>query len=223
MYDHAYRIAIVLANRGNLMLSAAQALQELTDGNERARTGHVKSPGIADRALLEQTSSGQYPFAVVLGCADSRLPLEHIFDQAPGNLFVVRVAGNTAGPIQTGSVEFAVESFGTPLVVVLGHSNCGAIHGALTCKDGIHPSGSPNLQQVIDAVYPSVQHIAHEEGDLDERVERAVRANVIASAEHLVRDSVILAKREAAGELRIVGAEYDLATGHVDFFHDRAE
>lgn len=205
------------------MVSAEQALQELIDGNERARSGHVKSPGIADKSILKRTSEGQKPFAAVLGCADSRLPLESIFDQPPGALFVVRVAGNTAGPIQTGSIEFAVESFGTPLVVVLGHSNCGAIHGALTCENGVHPSDSPHLQAVIDAVYPSVKHIANEDGDFDERIERAVRANVVASAEKLVAESTLLTAKEQSGALRIVGAEYNLTTGHVDFFHNRGQ
>ncbi|MBF5045068.1 carbonic anhydrase [Aggregicoccus sp. 17bor-14] len=197
-----------------------EALQRLRDGNARF-VAHVRSAETLARQLLRaELALGQKPFAVLLGCSDSRVPAELVFDQGLGDLFVIRVAGNIVAPSQIGSVEFAVEAFGTQLVVVLGHTLCGAITATLsTLLDGATPS-TRNLNSIVNRIRPALEGWVTK-GSTESREElrtRAVRANVRASVSQLRHGSELLEARVLAGELLIVGAEYDLETGVVDFF-----
>jgi len=157
----------------------------------------------------------------VLGCSDSRVPAEMVFDQSLGDLFVIRVAGNIVAPSQIGSIEFAAERFGTRLVVVLGHSRCGAV--LATLEELQHPSGgshSRNLRSIVDRIRPAVEGLLSDgaASDPERLVEEAVRANIRASAEQLKHGSEVLEQLIAGDGLIIVGAEYSLNTGVVDFF-----
>lgn len=199
---------------------AEQALRALREGNARF-VAHVRSAETLARQLLRaELAQGQQPFAVVLGCSDSRVPAELVFDQGLGDLFVIRVAGNVVAPSGIGSVEFAVEQFGTPLVVVLGHTSCGAVTATLDALLRNAPPPSRNLGSIVGRIRPALEGwVPHEAGE-ERRVlmQRAVRANVRASANQLRHGSDIIEGRVLAGQLSIVGAEYDLETGVVDFF-----
>lgn len=202
------------------MIDAATALARLREGNRRFVEGHLRSDGAVDDGERRRLVAGQEPFAILLGCSDSRVPAEIVFDQGLGDLFVIRVAGNIVAPSLVGSVEFAAEVFGTRLVVVLGHSNCGAIGATLDALEEGAPASSPNLGSIVDRIRPAVAplfetELRHDRANL---VHHAVRANIRASAEHLRRGSVVLERLGAEGGLRIVGAEYSLETGTVDFF-----
>jgi carbonic anhydrase len=202
------------------MISAEEALQRLRDGNRRFVSGARSVEAHASRVRSGELAARQEPFAIVLGCSDSRVPVEIVFDQGPGDLFVVRVAGNVAAPSQTGSVELAAERFGTRLVVVLGHSRCGAVLAALEELRQRTENQSPNLRSILDRVRPSVEPLlASELGrDPDALVREAVRSNVRASAGHLRRGSEVLLRLIESDGLLVVGAEYSLETGAVDFF-----
>ncbi|MGH8747309.1 MAG: carbonic anhydrase [Burkholderiales bacterium] len=167
-----------------------------------------------------ELADGQEPFAIILGCSDSRVPAEIVFDQGLGDLFVIRVAGNIVAPSLVGSVEFAAERFGTRLVVVLGHSSCGAILATLEELGRPGASQSPNLRSIVDRVRPSVAALLATElrHDHDALVREAVRANIRASAGQLRHGSRILEQLIQADGLLVVGAEYSLETGVVDFF-----
>jgi carbonic anhydrase len=200
-------------------LSSQEALARLREGNRRFVSG-VRSLD----ALLSHTRRGalvdeQRPFAIVLGCSDARVPAEVIFDQGLGDLFVIRVAGNIVAPSQVGSVEFAAERFGTPLVVVLGHTQCGAIQATLeeVTKPTTH---SPNIRSIVDRIRPSVQTLLATEvrNDRERLMREAVRANVRASVDHLRHGSALLEQLIQDGRLAVVGAEYSLESGEVDFF-----
>ncbi len=174
--------------------------------------------GQARRAEL---ATGQAPFAVILGCSDSRVPVEIVFDQGLGELFVIRVAGNIVSPSQIGSVEFAAEHFGTRLVVVLGHSHCGAITATLeSLLRPPTPSGAYNVLSIVDRVRPAVEPLlaTNLRDDPDALVRHAVRANIRASASHLRHGSQLIEQRSQSDGLLVVGAEYSLETGIVDFF-----
>jgi carbonic anhydrase len=198
------------------MISAGEALRRLRDGNRRFVYGTVSADPLihARRASLVAEQS---PFAIVLGCSDSRVPAELVFDQGLGDLFVIRVAGNIVAPSQVGSVEFAAARFASPLVVVLGHTQCGAISATL---ESLRSPGtpSPNLRSIVDRVRPSVQPLLDAGLDEARLVREAVRANVRASANHLRHGSAILEQLIQDGRLLVVGAEYSLDTGDVDFF-----
>jgi carbonic anhydrase len=167
-----------------------------------------------------ELATGQEPFAVILGCSDSRVPAEIVFDQGLGDLFVIRVAGNIVAPSQVGSVEFAVARFNTRLVVVLGHSSCGAI--TATLEELRRPSAqqSRNLRSIVDRVRPSVESLLATDlrDDHDALVREAVRANIRVSVNHLRHGSELLEQLTATDGLVIVGAEYSLDSGTVDFF-----
>lgn len=201
------------------MISASEALRRLKEGNLRFVSERQKQhrPSGSRRTELVE---GQSPFAIVLGCSDSRVPAEIVFDQGLGDLFVIRVAGNVVAPSQIGSVEFAAERFGTRLVVVLGHSMCGAVLATLEELERPRESRSLNLRSIVDRIRPAVEElVAGSEGGItDQLVQRAVRANIRASVNHLRHGSEILERLIAQDKLQVVGAEYSLETGMVDFF-----
>lgn len=202
------------------MIPAREALQRLREGNRRFASGaRLDDPG-TDRARRRELTAGQEPFAIILGCSDSRVPAELVFDQGLGDLFVIRVAGNIVAPSQVGSVEFAAARFGTRLVVVLGHSKCGAILATLEELARPMREQSRNLRSIVERVRPSVEGLlaAGFAPDSDAMVDRAVRANVRASANHLRHGSEILEQLIQTDGLLVVGAEYSLETGLVDFF-----
>jgi carbonic anhydrase len=166
----------------------------------------------------------QQPFAIVLGCSDSRVPAEIVFDQGLGDLFVIRVAGNIVAPSQVGSVEFAASRFGTRLVVVLGHSQCGAILATLEELRQPAAHQSRHLRSIVDRVRPAVEALLKTElrHDLDALVRHAVRANVSVAANHLRHGSEVLEQLIRTDGLRVVGAEYSLETGVVEVFDEVA-
>ena len=201
-------------------ISAAVALARLKEGNRRFVANVRGHEALANEARRLELTSGQEPFAIVLGCSDSRVPAEIVFDQGLGDLFVIRVAGNIVAPSQIGSVEFAAERFGTRLVVVLGHSRCGAI---LATLDELHrptDKQSRHLHSIVDRIRPSVEALLATERhrDADTLVNDAVRANVRVSASQLRHGSGILEQLIEREGLVVVGAEYSLETGEVDFF-----
>ena len=205
------------------VMSAADALERLREGNRRFAAGLRSMEVLATQTRRADLLAGQRPFAIVLGCSDSRVPAEIVFDQGLGDLFVIRVAGNIVAPSQVGSVEFAATRYETRLVVVLGHSQCGAI--AATLEELIQPGGasSRNLRSIVSRIRPSVEALLATElrDDPDALVREAVKANVRASVDHLRHGSEILEDLVAGGGVRIVGAEYSLETGLVEF-HDEA-
>jgi carbonic anhydrase len=202
------------------ILSAQEALDRLREGNRRFVTGTQIRDTNPGHSPPEELAKGQEPFAIILGCSDSRVPAEIVFDQGLGDLFVIRVAGNIVAPSQVGSVEFAAARFGTRLVVVLGHSQCGAISATLEELQRPTENQSINLRSIVDRVRPSVESLLQSrlEGDPEALVERAVRANVGVSVNHLRHGSEILEQLIRDEGLRVVGAEYSLETGEVDFF-----
>jgi carbonic anhydrase len=169
--------------------------------------------------------SGQEPFAIVLGCSDSRVPAELVFDQGFGDLFVIRVAGNIVAPSQIGSVEFAASRFQTRLVVVMGHTQCGAITATLEELQGLATTQSRNLLSIVARVRPAVAELLSRMGNEnpDALVHAAVRANVRAAVNHLQHGSALLERLIAEKGLLVVGAEYSLETGVVDFFENVPE
>jgi carbonic anhydrase len=202
------------------VIPAEEALDRLRHGNARFVADARRRSTRPMETRREAVAAGQEPFAIVLGCSDSRVPAEIVFDQGLGDLFVIRVAGNIVAPSLVGSVEFAAEAFGTRLVVVLGHSSCGAILATLEELERPTASRSPNLRSIVDRIRPSVEGLL-ETGpgqDRDALVGRAVRANVRASADHLRHGSELLERLIARDGLLVVGAEYSLETGVVEFF-----
>ena len=202
------------------MISALQALERLRDGNNHFVSDTRSNSIFTGPARRNQLAAGQEPFAIILGCSDSRVPAEIIFDQGLGDLFVIRVAGNIVASSQVGSVEFAAERFGTRLVVVLGHSNCGAILATLDELQQSTEHQSRNLRSIVDRVRPSVQALMATtlRNDREALVREAVRSNIRASTDHLRYGSEILEYLIEKEGLLVVGAEYSLETGQVDFF-----
>ena len=202
------------------MIAAHDALQRLRDGNRRFVSNVRSHDSLAGEARRVEVAAGQEPFAIILGCSDSRVPAEIVFDQGLGDLFVIRVAGNIVAPSQVGSVEFAAERYGTRLVVVLGHSQCGAILATIDELKRPTTNQSRNLHSIVDRVRPSVEPLLRTglERDPDALVRDAVRANVCLSASHLRHGSDILEHLIEEDGLIVVGAEYSLETGLVDFF-----
>jgi carbonic anhydrase len=199
---------------------AGDALRELCDGNARFVSEGRGRGASLNAARREELTSGQEPFAIILGCSDSRVPAEIVFDQGLGDLFVIRVAGNIVAPSQIGSVEFAAERFGTRLVVVLGHSNCGAV--LATIEELARPSEtqSRNLKSIVDRIRPPVEGLLATDlrHDADALVGHAVRANIRASVNHLRHGSTVLEELIEKDGLLVVGAEYSLESGLVEFF-----
>lgn len=207
------------------MISAREGLERLREGNSRFVTGsQVERPSAREALVGKSGGNGaeQEPFAIILGCSDSRVPAELVFDQGLGDLFVIRVAGNIVAPSQVGSVEFAAERFGTRLVVVLGHTRCGAIQATLEELRQPVERQSPNLRSIVDRVRPSVEELLRTElqHDLDALVDHAIRANVGVAVNHLRHGSEILEGLIQRENLLVVGAEYSVETGEVEFFDD---
>jgi carbonic anhydrase len=202
------------------MITGLEALNRLRDGNRRFITGAPEAQTLGNHGHRASLAAGQEPFAIVLGCSDSRVPAELVFDQGFGDLFVIRVAGNIVAPSQVGSVEFAAALYATRLVVVMGHSQCGAIVATMEELMGEKTSQSRNLRSIVDRVRPSMETLlaAGEYRDRDSLVAAAVRANVRASADHLRHGSELLEKLIQDNGLLVVGAEYSLETGIVTFF-----
>jgi carbonic anhydrase len=199
-------------------LTPLQALQRLAEGNARFRAGKRRAEALSWQA--DKASAPQRPFAIVLGCSDSRTPVEILFDQGFGDLFVVRVAGNIVAPSIVGSIEFAASRFGARLVLVMGHTQCGAVTATLEAlSTGLGPE-SANIRSITDRIGPHVTAFARAGAGVGsaELVREAVRANARASADHLRHGSRLLEELVAAERLAVVPAEYELETGLVRFF-----
>ena len=192
------------------VVTPGEALARLTAGNRRFITGHARHPHQSLKDLHE-LAAGQHPFAITVGCADSRVSPEALFDQGLGDIFDNRVAGNIVDDLLLGSIEFAVEEFGSPLIVILGHERCGAINATINAiETGGEAPG--HIGVIVEALRPIIEPILTQPGD---RTENAVRANIHAQAAELVTRSELIAEHIEAGELRIVGARYDLDDGRV--------
>jgi len=200
----------------NASPSALDALAQLREGNARY-VANASTLRITDADRLDAVG-GQSPIAVVLGCSDSRVPTEVVFDQGVGELFVIRVAGNIVQPSQIGSVEFAAQNFGTRLVVVLGHTRCGAIDATIDALTGPAGNASRNLASIVSRIAPSVEPLIATEKDRASLAREAVRANVRYSADALRHGSDIIESLVQDHGLLIVGAEYSLESGIVEFF-----
>ena len=202
------------------MISASEALERLSEGNRRFVSEVRGSAALLTQTRRTEVAEGQEPFAIILGCSDSRVPAEIVFDQGLGDLFVIRVAGNIVASSQIGSVEFATERFGTPLVVVLGHSRCGAVLATLEELMRPREKQSRNLRSIVDRIRPSVEGLLATElrHDSEALVRHAVRANIRASANQVRHGSDVLEEVIQKGRLLVVGAEYSLETGVVEFF-----
>ncbi len=199
------------------MVSAADALARLQEGNRRFVRGDVSATASSLPKARGELVDGQNPFAIILGCSDSRVPAEIVFDQGLGDLFVIRVAGNIVAPTQIGSIEFAAEQFGTRLVVVLGHSRCGAVLATLEQLRKPQEHRSVNLKTIVERIRPAIEPLVNT-SDRQALEQAAVRANIRNSTEQLRHGSPILEQLIRDGGLIIAGAEYSLETGEVDFF-----
>ncbi|MCY4218970.1 MAG: carbonic anhydrase [Gammaproteobacteria bacterium] len=202
------------------MSTAIEALKKLKEGNERFTSGQ-RVEGLFDEKRRVELAHGQAPFAVILGCSDSRVPVEYVFDQGGGDLFVIRVAGNLVAQTQMGSVEFAVTVLGSRLVVVLGHTECGAIKTTLNVISNPTEELTPGLHSLVDAIRPAISPIAETMSCSDEStvLSHSIRQNIVYNVEKLKTESTLLVPLCESGELKIVGAEYDLHSGQVDFFY----
>jgi carbonic anhydrase len=207
------------------MIPAHEALERLREGNLRFAANVRGSDAFVSHTRRVELASGQQPFAIILGCSDSRVPAEIVFDQGLGDLFVIRVAGNIVAPSQVGSVEFAAARYCTRLVVVLGHSQCGAILATLEELRTPTQNQSHNLRSIVDRVRPSVEGLFATDlrHDPDALIKQAVRANVRTSVNHLRHGSQVLEELIQNDSLLVVGAEYSLETGAVDFFDGAPE
>lgn len=203
-----------------MIIPGPEALERLREGNRRFASNLSATEAIVTAGRRLELVTRQEPCAIILGCSDSRVPAEIVFDQGLGELFVIRVAGNIVAPSQVGSVEFAAARFGTRLVVVLGHSQCGAVLATLEELRRPTEAQSRNLQAIVDRVRPAVEGLAATElrHDPEALVRAAVRANIRASANHLRNGSPLLEQLIRRDGLLVVGAEYSLETGLVDFF-----
>ena len=196
------------------------ALTRLKDGNRRFAAGFA---ALASRGWTPLHATGQWPFATVVGCSDSRVPVELVFDQGLGDLFVVRIAGNIIAPSGIGSVEFAAENFGVRLVVVMGHTRCGAVKAAMEAiRSGDEPN-SRHLQSITDRIRPHIEELVNGNEITDELYRRAVRANVRASVDQLRHGSQMLESLVDQGSVQVVGCVYDLDTGTAEFLEPKGK
>jgi carbonic anhydrase len=200
------------------MISAPHALERLREGNHRY-VSEVRDSLLTSRTRRNELIAGQQPFAIILGCSDSRVPAEIVFDQGLGDLFVIRVAGNIVASSQVGSVEFAATQFGTKLVVVLGHTQCGAVQATLRELQEETAHRSRSLRSIVDRIRPSVEELLATDLRHDPKslMKHAVRANVRTSVNQLRYGSEVLEQLGQDNGLCVVGAEYSLETGLVEF------
>ena len=203
------------------MLPAQEALERLREGNQRF-VSDIRDSDTLGQTRRSQVAAAQEPFAIILGCADSRVPAELVFDQGLGDLFVIRVAGNIVAPSQIGSIEFAAERYGTRLVVVLGHSSCGAVEATLEELERPSENRSPNLSSIVGRISPSVEGLLDGplKGDPEALLDEAVKENIRASVKQLRNGSEILEQLLQGDGLMIVGAEYCLESGVVQVLED---
>jgi carbonic anhydrase len=199
------------------MIAAKEALNKLKEGNKRFVSGSPLLESLANSDRRIQLQSGQEPFAIILGCSDSRVPSEIVFDFSLGHLFVVRVAGNIVAPSQLGSIEYATSQFGTRLVVVMGHSDCGAVSATIDQLSQSKETRSPNLSSIVNRLQPAVEPLMNSGLDEEELLNSAVRANILQSVDQLRFGSEILSGQIDSEGLEIVGAQYSLSTGKVNF------
>jgi carbonic anhydrase len=207
------------------MIKAQDALDRLRDGNARFVSGRRNSGAQPSQTRRAEIAEGQEPFAIILGCSDSRVPAELVFDQGLGDLFVIRVAGNVVAPSQVGSVEFAAALYHTRLVVVLGHTQCGAVLATLDQLQQPMDNQSNNIRSIVDRIRPSVEPLLSDElpHGSELLVQVAVRANVEYSVNQLRHGSEILESLVKNDSLLIVGAEYSLETGEVEFLEQKIQ
>ena len=186
-----------------------QALSLLKEGNERFVSGNSTCGPLTARRM--ELTQGQSPFAIVLGCSDSRVPIETVFDQVPGNIFVVRLAGNFADDNGLGSMEYGVAVLGASLILVLGHTSCGAVDATVKyVKDGTAAPG--HIQGIVKALVPAAEDAKGKPGDW---VDNAIAANVRANVAAIPQRSTILSDAVGSGKIRIVGGVYELHSGKV--------
>lgn len=215
-YDSAkWRSNNYIVNRDSAFINPYYALQKLAGGNKRFEMGKSIHPR-QDPALIKRLSDGQYPFATIVGCSDSRVSGEILFDQGFGDLFVCRTAGQVMAQATYGTIEYGYLSLNTKLVVVLGHSNCGAVSAALKAPE--NPPG--HIVTLINAIKPAVTAAKNMKGD---KLENAVRQNVINQVYELRQLESVLSRAYDKGDLLIVGAVYNLATGRVVFLKETLE
>jgi carbonic anhydrase len=197
-----------------------EALQRLKDGNDRFTSGKSDHPNLSRERLLETTQNGQHPFATVVSCSDSRVPVELLFDQGVGDLFVVRVAGNVCNVDEIGSVEYGTDHLGTPVLIVLGHSRCGAVTAV---AQGAELHG--NIHALVHNIYSAVEKAKKSHPDLngDAFVAAAIESNVWESIAELLKNSPVVRERVASGKLKITGAQYDLEQGRVQWLGEHPE
>ena len=204
------------------MISATEALERLQKGNERFVSGGREIKDLTNRERRGEVIDQHEPFAIILGCSDARVPSEIVFDQGLGDLFVIRVAGNIVAPSQIGSIEFAAEQFGTRLVIVMGHSNCGAITATLHELEQPNENRSPNLASIVDRIRPAIEPLTKNAENLGHSslLLEATRANIHASVNQLCDGSSILKNMVQKDRLQILGAEYSIETGKVKFLQE---
>jgi carbonic anhydrase len=216
-------VAVIHIKSIEKMITASEAINRLKEGNQRFVSGERSIDTIVKHIQNVNFVERQAPFAVVLGCSDSRVPAEIVFDQGLGDLFVIRVAGNIVAPSQVGSVEFAVEQFGTQLVVVLGHTMCGAVKAAIDELERPSEETSTGVLSIVNRIRPAVEPLFETElrNDPNKLLESSIRANTLAATNHLMHGSQMLENLVHQGRLEIVGAEYSLETGYVSFSNSR--
>lgn len=204
------------------MVPAQEALERLRAGNQRFVDEVRNTNTLSGQHRRSEVAAGQEPFAIILGCADSRVPAELVFDQGLGDLFVIRVAGNIVAPSQVGSIEFAAERYGSRLVVVLGHSSCGAVEATLEELERPTENRSPNLSSIVGRISPSVEGLLESSlrNDPEALLDEAVKENIRASVRQLRQGSKILEQLIRDDGLMVVGAEYSLEAGVVHFLDD---
>ena len=207
------------------MVPSSEALRRLKDGNERFLHGGHSLPALDLEKMRSELVSEQHPFAVVIACSDSRVPPSLIFDQDLGDLFVIRVAGNVVGPSQVASVEYAVEVLKSSLVVVVGHTGCGAISAAVKAIMDPDLHYSPSMDMLVGRISEAVDHDDTFEAaeTVEEKCEIAGEANVVHALENLVNFSDIIRKAAEEGQVQLVGSEYDMRTGIVNWFDDQRD
>lgn len=207
------------------VISASEALQRLIDGNYRFSKNLTSLASLNHQERRQKLVNQQNPFAIVLTCSDSRVPAEFIFDQGLGDLFVIRVAGNVVAPSIVGSIEFAASTFGTQLVLVMGHSNCGAVAAALKTEQENHGVASENLRDIVTRITPAIRPIINLEKkqkvefSKEDLLDQCIQANVMASVAHVRSSSKIIESLIQQEKLEVIGAEYSLETGRVEFFN----